>query len=88
MKPTGIVRKVDNLGRIVLPAEMRRIFELNTDADVEFYTDNKAIIMKKYSPECMVCGETKDYMINISGQKLCYDCIDNLYHKIHREMEL
>ena len=54
MKATGIVRKIDELGRIVLPIETRKILGINTKDPVEIYMDNDSIILRKYEPACML----------------------------------
>lgn len=69
MKSTGIVRKVDNLGRFVLPIELRRMFEIAPDDNLEIFIDKNIIILKKYMPDCMVCGETKNDMILLAAPK-------------------
>ena len=56
MKSTGIVRKVDELGRIVLPIEMRRTLGIGEKDPLEMYTEKDAIILRKYSPSCVFCG--------------------------------
>ena len=85
MKSTGIVRKIDGLGRFVLPIELRRSFEINpTEDTMEIFIENDKIILRKYAPECLICGEIKDDMICFRDKKICYDCIDNLYHDIHK----
>ena len=88
MKSTGIVRKVDNLGRFVLPIELRRMFEIAPDDNLEIFIDKNIIILKKYMPDCMVCGETKNDMIFIGEQRICRSCLDDIYQRTHKEMEL
>lgn len=56
MKATGIVRKVDELGRIVLPKELRRTLGIGEKDPMEIYTDGKGIILRKYAPGCAFCG--------------------------------
>ena len=53
LKSTGIVRPVDNLGRIVLPIELRRVLDIDKDAALEVYVDNDSIVLKKYQPACI-----------------------------------
>ena len=60
MKSTGIVRRIDALGRFVLPIELRRLLELDTDSSIEIFTEEDAVILKKYQPACVFCGEAKD----------------------------
>ena len=59
MKSTGIVRKVDELGRIVLPIEMRRTLGIGEKDPLEMYTEKETIILRKYSPACVFCGSTE-----------------------------
>lgn len=56
MKATGIVRKVDELGRIVIPVELRKVLDIDIKDPVEIYTDDQYIVMKKYAPLCYLCG--------------------------------
>ena len=60
MKSTGIVRKVDNLGRIVLPVELRRTLGIDIHSDVEIYVDGDQVILKKYLPCCIFCGSKEE----------------------------
>ena len=60
MKSTGIVRKVDELGRIVLPIELRRTLNIAVKDSLEIYVDGPQIILKKYEPDCIFFGNTKD----------------------------
>ena len=78
VKSTGIVRKVDELGRVVIPNELRRTMEIAEGTPLEIYTDGDNIILKKYAPGCTFCGEIKDNMINHGGKIICPDCIKQL----------
>ena len=60
MKSTGIVRKVDELGRIVLPIELRRTLDIAEKDSIEIYVDGSSIILKKYEPTCVFCGDAKN----------------------------
>ncbi|MFS0882548.1 AbrB/MazE/SpoVT family DNA-binding domain-containing protein [Metabacillus niabensis] len=62
MKSTGIVRQVDPLGRVVLPKELRRMFEIKNKDPLEIFTENDRIVLKKYKPQsaCMITGEISD----------------------------
>ncbi len=77
MKATGVVRKVDELGRVVLPKELRRTFEINEGDGLEIYVDGQTIILKKYSPECVFCGEVKD-VTDFKGKNICPKCRQQL----------
>ena len=83
MKSAGIVRKVDELGRIVIPKELRKSFNVNEGDPLEIYTDGDNIILKKYTPGCHCCKNT-DNLIEVLGLKLCPSCLDqfNEYRKL------
>lgn len=72
MKATGIVRKVDELGRITLPRELRRTLDLQEKDPVEIYTDGKGIILHKYAPGCVFCGDTDAK--EVRGVRICERC--------------
>lgn len=77
MKATGIVRKVDELGRIVLPIELRRTLDIEIKDPIEIFVDENYIILKKYEPACIFCGNAKNIK-TISGKNVCSDCIEEL----------
>lgn len=72
MKSTGIVRKVDDLGRIVLPMELRRAMDIHTKDDIEIFVDGDRIILKKYQPKksCQVTGVLSDDNMEFAGGKI------------------
>jgi len=74
MKSTGIVRKVDELGRIVLPIELRRTLNINETDSLEIFVDNDRIVLQKYEPACIFCGNA-DNIINYKGRNICEECI-------------
>lgn len=75
MRSTGIVRKVDELGRIVIPMELRRTKNINEGDPLEIYTEGNNIILRKYNPGCSCCGEVKE-LKEVSGIRLCKNCIE------------
>ncbi len=77
MKSTGIVRKVDELGRIVLPIEMRRTLDIAERDLLEIYVEGDSIILKKYQAACVFCGNTKN-VIGFEGKNICPDCLARL----------
>jgi len=81
MKSTGIIRKLDELGRIVLPIEMRRSFNLAEKDAVEIYVEGDSIILRKHQPNCLVCGESKN-LVEYKGKLFCRGCVKNLSEKI------
>ncbi|MTI96822.1 MAG: AbrB/MazE/SpoVT family DNA-binding domain-containing protein [Firmicutes bacterium] len=77
MKSTGIVRKVDELGRVVLPIELRRTLDIKQKDSLEIYVDGERIILKKYSPACIFCGEAEG-VTYFKGKNICSDCARQL----------
>lgn len=77
MKSTGIVRKVDELGRVVLPIELRRTLEIGEKDALEIYVDGEHIILKKYQPACIFCNDAKD-IENYKGKNVCKMCLAEL----------
>ena len=74
MKSTGIVRKVDELGRIVLPIEMRRTLDIGEKDALEIYVEGSSVILKKYKPSCVFCAPTKDIPL-FTGNNICPTCL-------------
>jgi len=77
LKSTGIVRKVDELGRVVLPIELRRTLNIAEKDALEIYVDGQNIILKKYEPACIFCDNAKD-VTTYKGRNICSDCLDEL----------
>jgi len=77
MKSTGIVRKIDELGRIVLPIELRRTLDMASNDSLEIYVDNNSIILKKYEPACIFCGNAKN-ITNYKGKNICSACFKEI----------
>lgn len=73
MKSVGIVRRVDELGRIVLPIELRRQFGIEIKDSLEIYTDEDCIILKKYEPSCIFCGDARKIFL-FNGKNVCPSC--------------
>jgi len=73
MKSTGIVRKVDELGRIVLPIELRRIMGIDIKDPMEIYVNGEKIILKKYQPFCVFCSQSEG-ITYFKGQAICVHC--------------
>ena len=82
MKSTGIVRKVDELGRIVIPIELRRTLDIEEKDALEIYVDNDRIILRKYEPACacVFCGNA-DEVINFKGKNVCKECLAQIAQK-------
>ena len=78
MKSTGIVRKVDNLGRIVLPAEIRQSLDIQDGRDsIEIFIDKDRIILQKYAPGCVFCGDIENVRY-FNDTRLCEACIEKI----------
>ena len=80
MKALGIVRKVDELGRISIPAELRRTLEIAEKDALEIFVDGDQVILKKYQPACIFCGDAKN-VDNFKGKNICYKCFRELSKK-------
>ena len=74
MKSTGIVRRVDELGRIVLPIEMRRTLDIAEKDSLEIYVEGTSVILKKYKPSCIFCDSNKD-VVQFKGKNVCPKCL-------------
>lgn len=77
MKSTGIVRKVDELGRIVIPIELRRTLSIEEKDALEIYVDDEKIILKKYEPACVFCGNATN-VTHYRGKIVCCECINEM----------
>ncbi|MGM0882561.1 MAG: AbrB/MazE/SpoVT family DNA-binding domain-containing protein [Bacillota bacterium] len=74
MKSTGVVRKIDELGRVVLPIELRRTLDINVGDPLEIYVDGESIMLKKYSPGCVFCGSI-ERLKSFQGKLICGACV-------------
>lgn len=81
MKSTGIVRKVDELGRIVLPIELRRTLDIGERDSLEIYVDGSTVILKKYEPACIFCATTENVYL-YRDKNVCGNCINDLKDKV------
>ena len=81
VKSTGIVRKVDDLGRIVLPMELRRTLDINEKDSLEIYIDGEKIILRKYQPACIFCGTVED-VVPHNGKLVCPKCAKVVMDKV------
>ncbi|MCX7780871.1 MAG: AbrB/MazE/SpoVT family DNA-binding domain-containing protein [Negativicutes bacterium] len=80
MKSTGIVRKVDELGRVVIPIELRRTLDIEEKDALEIYVDSDRIILRKYEPACVFCGNA-DEITNFKGKNICQECLNAMSDK-------
>ena len=77
MKSTGIVRKVDELGRVVIPIELRRTLGIDLKDALEIYVDEEKIILKKYEPACIFCGSATN-VHHFQNKLVCKSCAESL----------
>ena len=77
MKSTGIVRRVDELGRIVLPIELRRILDIGEKDALEIFVEGSTIVLKKYRPTCVFCDSARDIQV-FKGKNICSKCLREL----------
>ena len=82
MKATGIVRRIDELGRVVLPVELRRTLNLEVRDPVEIFIDGDAIVLRKYDAACLFCGGTRE-LLSYRGKQICRSCL----HRLREETE-
>ncbi|MBZ4687815.1 MAG: AbrB family transcriptional regulator, transcriptional pleiotropic regulator of transition state [Clostridia bacterium] len=81
IKSTGIVRKVDELGRIVIPIELRRTLGIEERDALEIYVDDETIILKKYEPACVFCGSAEE-VSNFKGKNVCKQCARSMVEAV------
>ena len=74
MKSTGVVRKIDELGRIVLPISIRQNMDINEKDALEIFTDGDRIILQKYQPSCIFCTNADD-VVYYNSKRICTDCL-------------
>lgn len=77
MKSTGVVRKVDELGRIVLPIEIRKTLDIQQKDAVEIFIDEDKIVLQKYQPACIFCNNI-DNIVYFSGKRICSACLEKM----------
>lgn len=78
MKATGVVRKVDELGRVVIPIELRRTMGIAEKDPLEIYVDGDQIILKRYEPACVFCGNASDVQ-HFHGKMVCRECATAMF---------
>lgn len=82
IKSTGIVRRVDDLGRVVIPIELRRTLDIADKDSLEIYVDGDKIILRKYEPACVFCGSAQGIQV-YRGKNICQECVDTLSRATH-----
>lgn len=77
MKSTGIVRKIDSMGRFVVPIELRNVLGIANTDSIEIFTEDDKIILKKYHPACIFCANA-DNVTYYKGKLICSECLETL----------
>ena len=77
MKATGIFRKIDGLGRIVIPMEIRNKLEIAENDPLEIHVEGSSIVLRKYEPDCTFCGSSRN-VVEYKGKNVCEKCISEL----------
>ncbi len=77
MKSTGIIRKVDDLGRIVLPIELRRTLDIAERDELEIFMENDRIVLQKFEPACLFCGSNHG-LVSYRGKNICSECASEI----------
>ncbi len=81
MTSTGIVRRIDSVGRFVLPIELRRTLQIEDSDSLEIFVEDNTIVLKKYQPACIFCGNARD-VSTYKGKNICAECIANLQENL------
>ena len=79
-KATGIVRKLDELGRIVIPKELRDQFDIKEKDPVEIFVDDNSIVLKKYEESCLFCSSTEE-LTRFKDKLICHKCMEGITKK-------
>ncbi len=77
MKSTGIIRKLDELGRVVIPIELRNKFNISEKDPIEIYVDGSNIILKKYEVSCIFCGKSEN-LKEFKDKQICSNCLNKI----------
>ncbi len=77
LKSTGMVRRVDELGRVVLPKEIRTVLGIDPKTPLEIFTDGDKLVLKKYEPFCIFCGSSS-HLVAIDDKNVCAECVEKL----------
>lgn len=77
MKSTGVIRKLDDLGRIVIPIELRRTMDIGLRDTLEIFVEDDKIILKKYHPACIFCNDARD-VVSYKDKLICKRCLEEL----------
>ena len=81
MKSTGFVKKIDELGRILIPKELRSSMELDTKDALEMFVDGDRIVLQKYQPACIFCNSVDD-IVYFNGKRVCAACVAKMKEQL------
>jgi len=81
MKSVGIVRKIDQIGRLVLPIGLRNTLEIKDNDGLEIFTETDRIILRKYKPACLFCGDNVE-LKQFKGKRVCKKCLSTMGQKV------
>ena len=81
MTSTGIVRRIDSVGRFVLPIELRRTLDIDDNDSLEIFVEDNTIILKKYQPACIFCNNARD-VSTYKGKNICADCLRDIAKRV------
>lgn len=77
MKSTGIIRRVDELGRVVIPIEIRNQFNIVEKDPIEIFVNGSSIVLKKYEPNCIFCDSNQD-LLSYNDKLICAECANKI----------
>ena len=77
MKSTGVVRKMDDLGRIVIPIELRRTLDIGLRDSLEIFVEKDKIVLRKFHPACIFCGSSRN-LVSFRRKNVCQGCINKM----------
>lgn len=85
MKTTGIVRKIDKLGRVVIPIELRRALKVSSKDALEIFYEDNMILLRKYEPSCIFCGNATN-VTTYKGVNICPECISRMQKHLNKNV--
>lgn len=86
MKSTGIIRKIDELGRVVLPMGLRNQLSIAEKDPIEIFVEGDSIILKKFEPNCVFCGSSKK-LSSFNDKMICAKCMEKIYDSFKQTTE-
>ena len=80
MKATGLVRRTDHLGRLVIPKKLRAAYDISVDQEMEIYVENECVIIRKHLDKCYFCNGFGE-LVTYKDRSICHNCIKQMYEK-------